>query len=563
VSVQAIAGNHAVLLALDAEPAVRQDLLGFAIGREDATGRVSWMRGFKFFEQVVANPQPGERRSTLEHPIQSFLWGHYSATPDQPYTYVIRPLHGAPGALVPGTDVRVAVRTEPVDRGTHSILFNRGAIPSQAFADRFDNQGPADPDDPTAADVQWLSRGLLAAALDFIGQARGARFSLRVAAYEFSYPPVLEALRAAAASGADVQVVYEDGQRKVKGVLQDTSTTVGNRAAIAATGLDTQANLSLIPRRNRRAIPHNKFMILLDNGHPIEVWTGSTNLTPSGFLGQTNVGHLVRDEPVARVYLDYWTRLAQDPMPDPFQAFCSQLSAHPGDALPPSGTTLIFSPRERSRMLDWYGDRIEGAQQTVMLTAAFGVTRRLAERFDNDRDFLRFLLMERRNRSEETQAMLERDRDTVIALGSKLNRDAIELGLDGHRLDEWFAREEHFRRRGHVFYIHTKILLVDVMSDDPLVFTGSANFSPASLLSNDENMLLIRGDLGVADVYVSEFVRLFNHIFFRYIATKLAREGANEPTRAVYLDPTDGWVARHFTTGRYHCRRRELFRARF
>jgi len=211
-------------------------------------------------------------------------------------------------------------------------------------------------------------------------------------------------------------------------------------------------------------------------------------------------------------------------------------------------------------MLDWYGDRLEAAMQTVMFTAAFGVTRKLAMRFDNDRDFLRFLLMERKNRSAETQAMLERDRDTRIALGARLNRDAIELEMNGHRLDDWFRVEEHYRRQGHIFYVHTKFMLLDVLTNDPLVFTGSANFSPNSLLRNDENMLLIRGNTHVADVYLTEFTRLFNHFYFRHIAQLRAREGTHDPARAAILDPSDGWVDRHFRDGSFHCRRRELFR---
>ena len=562
VSVHAIAGTSCVLLAMDAEPAAREDLKGFAIrsGNPDSN-QGWWLRGFKFFADLVPDPQPGERRSTLEHPIQSFLWGHYSATPDRAYRYTVRPLYGEPGNLRAGSDVAVDVRTEANDRGTHAIYFNRGAIPSQKFADLFDNRGPADVNDPTADDVKWLSRGLLFAALDFIGQARGPQFELRAAVYEFSYLPILDAFTQASASGAPVRVIYEAGQRKEEGMLIDTSTTKGNREAIEAAGLQDQPNLTLIERTKRRAIPHNKFIVLLENGHPVQVWTGSTNFTPSGFLGQTNVGHIVRDETVASAYLAYWNELATDPEPDPFQEWCSAHSPYPGDGLPPVGITPIFSPRARSKMLDWYGERVEGAAQTVMLTAAFGVTRRLAERFDNDRDFLRFLLMERRNRSDETQAMLERDRDTRIALGAALNRDAIELGLGGHRLDEWYRQEEHYRRRGHVFYVHTKIMLVDVLTDDPLVFTGSANFSSNSLLSNDENMLLIRGDSAVADVYVTEFLRLFNHFYFRHIAQILAREGSNDPTKAAFLDPTDEWVDRHFRSGTYHSRRRALFRA--
>ena len=560
IKVHAITGSRATLLGLDATDSARQGLLGFAIRKSRAYRDPRWLRGFKFFQETVPDPRPGDRRSTLKHPIQTFLWGDYSTRPDTAYRYRIRPVYGTPAALTYGPDVDVTVRTEPEDQGTHAVFHNRGAVPSQRFADLFGNRGPDDPNDPTADDVAWLSRGLLEAALYFIAQAHRPGFAIRAFAYEFSYPPILNTLKAVAAACGDVAVIYEDGQKKVKGELVLTSTTKMNRAAIDAGRLDQQPGLRLIPRQKRRAIPHNKFIILLKDGEPVEVWTGSTNFTPSGFLGQSNVGHIVRDPAIAREFLAYWTKMATDPDPEDIQTWCSDRTPYVGDGPPPPGITPLFSPRQRSKMLDWYGDRLEAADQTVMLTAAFGVTRRLARRFDNDRDFLRFLLMERRNRSDETQAMLERDRDTRIALGAALNRDALKLGLNGHRLDEWFKREEHFRKRGHVFYVHTKIMLLDTLTDDPLVFTGSANFSPASLLRNDENMLLIRGDTRVADIYTVEFMRLFNHFYFRYIAQLLARRGRNDPTRAVFLDPTDGWVARHFRSGSYHDRRRELFR---
>ena len=50
VSVQAIAGTNCVLLGLDAEPAARKDLKGFAMRMKDPVSNVSrWLRGFKFF----------------------------------------------------------------------------------------------------------------------------------------------------------------------------------------------------------------------------------------------------------------------------------------------------------------------------------------------------------------------------------------------------------------------------------------------------------------------------------------------------------------------------------
>ena len=74
----------------------------------------------------------------------------------------------------------------------------------------------------------------------------------------------------------------------------------------------------------------------------------------------------------------------------------------------------------------------------------------------------------------------------------------------------------------HVTYIHSKFLLMDPLGDDPIVVTGSANFSDASTNGNDENMLIIRGDRRVADIYFTEFNRLFNHYYFRAVHEKAA-----------------------------------------
>ena len=41
----------------------------------------------------------------------------------------------------------------------------------------------------------------------------------------------------------------------------------------------------------------------------------------------------------------------------------------------------------------------------------------------------------------------------------------------------------------HVSYIHSKFLLIDPLGKDPIVVTGSANFSKASTNDNDENMI--------------------------------------------------------------------------
>ena len=125
ISLRAILGSRAILLAMDAESAAREGLLGFAIGRKKSNGETAWMRGFKFFEEVVQNPQPGERRSTLEHPIQSFLWGDYSVTPGKSYQYVVMPVRGRPATPDYGEPVELEVVAAREDEGEQSLFFNR------------------------------------------------------------------------------------------------------------------------------------------------------------------------------------------------------------------------------------------------------------------------------------------------------------------------------------------------------------------------------------------------------------------------------------------------------
>ena len=214
-------------------------------------------------------------------------------------------------------------------------------------------------------------------------------------------------------------------------------------------------------------------------------------------------------------------------------------------------------------MMEWYAQRFGEARSSIMFTSAFGVAPQIAEKFAEDRDYLRFILMERRDRNFKEQVMVESDRDTRVALGSGLNNATIHLKLDGYALDEWFRDEEHFRKKGHIFYIHTKYMLIDPLTDHAAIFNGSANFSDNSVENNDENMLLLSGESAreVAEIFTVEFQRLFNHLYFRTIAVETAKQRSRSGQRPVaMLDPTDSWVRKHFRQGSYRDKRRRLFR---
>lgn len=566
-----IAGTHTILIALNCSDKSRKGLMGFAfkrevLGKPKANGGDKWLRSQKVFKSIVPDPRAAleskdsSRFSTLDHPVQSFLWGDYSAQPNTRYKFTVVPMYGKPGALKQGQALEFEARTEKeFDKG-HGVWFNRGAIASQAFARQFGNSAPEPRDNPDPKDKRtiWLSRGLLEACLKYIRETP-AGDGLRVAAYEFTYAPVIKELKAALDRGVDVRIVYHDTTK------EDGKP---NETAIEAAGLTKKkGNRQVLFPRTKPKIPHNKFIVHLDeNGNPTKVWTGSTNFTPSGFLGQTNVGHLIEDEETAKQYLKYWTVLKTDPDLAVARAAVMKLTPNPPALIDEKSIARIFSPRPKAELLGWYGDRIEDAAGSVMFTAAFGVTEKLVPSLAEDCDYLRFILMEK-PASETLKSQLTKHRDCVIAYGAVLGemykfkdgKPVARRRIKDFELDKWYLKEEHFRKAndGFVFFIHTKFLLIDPLSDDPLVCSGSANFSPDSLLQNDENMLLVRGDTRIADIYLTEFDRIFRHFYFRDVANEIEAKGSK--AKGAFLDETDAWTNNYFKPNTFKTRRREMF----
>lgn len=571
---KAIAGTHSVLIALNCQPEDREGLLGFAFHRTPAKDGSKWLRSLKVFRSVVPDPRDARdpehpdrpaRFTTEDHPIQGFLWSDYTAEPDTEYTFTVYPMYGAPGALKKAPGLRLKVRTEKEFDGETGIWFNRGAIASQAFSREFGNVGPSPKENPDPADLRtvWLSRGLLEACLDYINSTPpGER--LRVAAYEFTYAPVLDALKNALDRGVDVRILYDDTTKaagKTKGK---------NEKAIAAANLPKEAaGQQILFPRAKTAIPHNKFILRLDSaGAPQSVWTGSTNFTPSGFLGQSNVGHLVNDADLAANFLAYWELLTPDPKKSELKEALKALTPNPNPVVPERSTTVFFSPRSDDAMMKWYASRIRNAVSSISFTAAFGIADQLVEPLATDTDTLRFLLMEKPPPLAQKEQLTVDRADLQISYGNVLGElykfddegvPRARTPIADFELDKWFLAEDHYRPKndGFVFFVHTKFLLIDPLSDDPLVCTGSANFSLNSLENNDENMLLIRGDTRVADIYLTEFDRLFRHFYFRNRANELAGDG-NE-SKAVFLAEDDSWSKSAFWRNGFKSRRRKLF----
>jgi phosphatidylserine/phosphatidylglycerophosphate/cardiolipin synthase-like enzyme len=580
LQVFAVAGTNTVSFGIHADQAARSGLLGFAIERIDpAKDERYYLHGFKVFPSIVPEPDQATYVSTYVHPIQSLVWDDFTAEPGHDYTYVFHPLAGTPKKLDRSrASVSIDITTERLKGETHDVFFNRGVASSQAYARTFLNLSPTDQPSQSKRRraLQWLSRDLDEAMLAFVRDARNGD-AIRGCFYEFSYGPVLAELAEAISRGVDVKLVVDckvnehtvnekqpDGTTKP--VFYKSSPRLKNLAAITDAALPPTA---IIPREARRsAIAHNKFMVLL-TGNPLapeQVWTGSTNLTEGGIHGQANVGHWIRDATTAAKFHAYWELLATDPggrqgdtqsvvraRNSEFYTSVDVLSPTPArDAIPP-GITPLFSPRSGSLPLQLYVTLLDEADDLACITFAFTVPDlfKAALKQNTSDGPLCFLLLEKEDRPAQNSTKpfirLNAENNVYMASGAELRTT----------LGRWVV-ETDTRKLGlnqHVAFIHCKFLLHDPLGDDPIVVTGSANFSAASTSENDENMVIVRGDRRVADIYFTEFNRLFNHYYFRSIAE---RSNPTETLRGLHLAENDSWLDK-YSPGTLRSKRVECF----
>ena len=548
VDVRAVSGTHVVFLACDMKEPDAKGLMGFAIQRVDLTeGETVWLRGNKTFPSI--RPSNGfEDASSHDHPFQAFQWADYTAKPGYQYQYRVVPMYGSPGALTEQAATTVTIDTEPLGGGTHEVHFNRGAIASQAFTRRFPNQSLDEAGGPAYA---WLGRDLVPALLEFIARANGGACSLHAAIYELRlpegkpWPDVLAAFKAARQAGADVRIIYHAG---------DDDTGAANAQAVA----DAKIKGICIPRANAKLM-HNKFIVLSRNGTPVSVWTGSTNISRNALHGQLNVGHAIHDAGLAGRFRAYWDELKGDPVADDIKDW-----AETNNALPPAdesaALTPIFSPHRGRRVFDWW---IELARdpRPLFMTFPFGIVKDFRPVFDQNDGVLRFAMLDKYVNGGNAVS-----RAAAIADIERIRRfPNIGMALGNNIFVDWI---DGWHQEGggigvNVNWIHTKFMLIDPLGPEPVTLTGSANFSEASVSANDENMVLIRGDTRVADIYFGEFMRVFAHHRFRESVKRhikaVGSAAANTWKPQDLFEDWKKWVPAHFKKGSEHDIKRRYF----
>jgi phosphatidylserine/phosphatidylglycerophosphate/cardiolipin synthase-like enzyme len=249
------------------------------------------------------------------------------------------------------------------------------------------------------------------------------------------------------------------------------------------------------------------------------------------------VVHVCEDKGIANQYLWLWNELVQNhdrKLDAPVVAGKTPLPSNPTK----NGTIPIFSPRDDLSALEWYAKMAKEGSGALFMTFAFGMHDLFQDAYRNGKANLRYALMESMSGPTKTKAQRKANEAKIISLRKMVaNKFAIGSHLNKGGFGRWLT-ERLTGLNVHVRYVHTKYMLVDPLGPDPLIISGSANFSEASTHDNDENMLIIRGDTRLADIYLGEFMRMYRHFAFR---DWISMQPKSKIAEISHLDEKDTW----------------------
>jgi hypothetical protein len=334
---------------------------------------------------------------------------------------------------------------------------------------------------------------------------------------------------------------------------------------------------------NNEHIGHNKFVVYVDgDGQPRTVLTGSTNWTSTGLCGQTNNALLVESDAVADAYKRYWERLSKDkiPSPQPPGSGGSTKTNVQGQVLRvanmkpdtaevdagKTNVTLWCSPNTRAT------DKDKNSPTPVDLSMVFSIMRGAKQAIL----FLVFLPSRFGNQSIISEAVkVGQEEKDLFVMGAISDASAMPNYIvpppksastkkpKTNKIVEpavftpkgapnvLFIRAVQLMKQtvtgdfnpelltlGHAV-IHDKIVVVDPLSPDCAVVTGSHNLGYKASYVNDENLLVTRGNQLLAQAYAVHIVDVYDHYKFR--ALQLDRASKKKDLWSGFLDNNDRW----------------------
>ncbi len=570
VNARAYLSPTLVLLAMDwPDGETRQDFLGFAIRR--TPGFIDFNTGVAAASSLLPNrlsfngPPPAGQPDFPSDvaPIQKFMWWDArldGSNPGESLTYDITPVCGAPGALQPiaaDTFSLTVALPAHVEFGI-GTWFNRAVMSSQAFTRKLKSFNVPAGQLLTAAQAlelrQWLANGLESPVPDFVGATAPAFDSVVGAIYHLTDKVWIIPALQAAMSNKSIGLVFD----------ADDPTA-------SADALNTLTQVQFFAR-NKLAIMHNKYLVAGNNlqnapqATPRRLTCGSANYTTQGLTSQANLVHSFASPGLARLYFDRFELLRTNPTKaNTTRNVRWSNTVSVGDA----GIRVFFSPEKGSTgspsaSIETIVASIHAATSSVIFCLFTPTDEQLRQACFSvgDAGKMMFGLVNRiaRNQPGVTPTAAGNIPADQLAALELYHRSRNQKDAIGAEFFSAALTPAGFETEINVFpgdnpppfppvIVHHKFIVIDAETDSPVIYTGSANMSGNSVFNNDENLMEIKGSPRLAQIYLAEFLRLYEHYRARarFIQFKLSNQPATQTGFA--LRPDRSWANKHYTAG--------------
>lgn len=340
--------------------------------------------------------------------------------------------------------------------------------------------------------------------------------------------------------------------------------------------IDEHADIQHRMFNNSGHIGHNKFVVHVPpGGGPRSVLTGSTNWTFSGIAGQSNNAIVIEDDAVAAAYLAYWERLDNDklPLPDPLSA--EMKKNYQGKPFRKSNEIPAnVEEGDGKSVRVWFSPNMQPVSVGKKTPPDLEDVYRLMRLAKDAILFLAYYPSQRGNDSIISEAIdIGRKDGKLIVTGAVSSSmampnykgkgsDSGDEGKDdsdsprtftegnvlvvrGSRIEDNelfgdFGMEQQTAYGSVGAIIHDKIVVIDPLSPDCTVILGSHNLGFRASYCNDENLVIVQGDMALAQAYAVHVLDVYDHYRFRAREAELKKQ--KKKGWSGFLETDDSWM---------------------
>jgi phosphatidylserine/phosphatidylglycerophosphate/cardiolipin synthase-like enzyme len=494
-------------------------------------------------------------------PVGDFKQGLDPVPQRQPQDYKgsVRPL-GYLGAAVETNVIHIDLTFDGV-RAT----FTNGILAAQWLKHAIESKGLPFNKDTVSKEIakpdsdirKYLTGDVLETVSLFLEDDQYKNGDVRLALYELKDPELVDLL---IKNKKRIEVILSNTSKDKSGKWDTTNRDARKR--LHDQGVKVHDRMF-----NNNHIGHNKFAVFRQGGQAKAVMTGSTNWTSTGLCGQSNNAFVIESAAIAEAYDGYWQRLLDDkfPLSRPLTAAGSARQCQGQDIRTKDEKPVTTSFQKIPTIQTWYSPNTKATHKGKTAPPDLDELFKLMAKAKDAILFLAFLPSRAGANSIISAAIAaaQKNKDLVVA-GAISDVTAMpgyvpgdkKKGTPGVKPYTYDKGGLHIVRAAalddivHEFHkellkvgqavVHDKIVVIDPLSDNCVVATGSHNLGFKASYENDENLMIFSGAKALAQAYAVHIVDVYDHYRFRAWQAKEAEEG--KPTFQGHIDGDDKWL---------------------